>query len=73
MKEDEDDESKEDEPTKKSGRRRKQMTRKGMHTSVDRYDSEESDEIGEQEESNTSTETPINHVPVAMKTPSIAT
>ncbi|GJZ66898.1 hypothetical protein Tco_0630138, partial [Tanacetum coccineum] len=43
----------EDEPTNKSGRRRKQMARKGMHTSVDRYDSEESDEIGEQEESNT--------------------
>ncbi|GKA68185.1 hypothetical protein Tco_0768102 [Tanacetum coccineum] len=73
LKEDEDDESKEDEPTKKSGRRRKQMARKGMHTSVDRNDSEESDEIGEQEESNTGTETPINPVPVAMKTPSVAT
>ncbi|GJZ09262.1 hypothetical protein Tco_0543545 [Tanacetum coccineum] len=73
LKEDKDDESKEDEPTKKSGRRRKQMARKGMHTSVDRNDSEESDEIGEQEESNTGTETPINPVPVAMKTPSVAT
>ncbi|GJU07751.1 hypothetical protein Tco_1124181 [Tanacetum coccineum] len=60
-------------PTKKSGRRRKQMARKGMHTSVDRNDSEDSDEIGEQEESNTGTETPINPVPVAMKTPSVAT
>ncbi|GJS43352.1 hypothetical protein Tco_0568395 [Tanacetum coccineum] len=73
LKEEKDDESKEDEPTKKSGRRRKQMARKGMHTSVDKHDSEESDEIGEQEESNTGTETPINPVPVAMKTPSVAT
>ncbi|GJV35352.1 hypothetical protein Tco_1407829 [Tanacetum coccineum] len=73
LKEDKDDESKDDEPTKKSGRRRKQMARKGMHTSVDRNDSEESDEVGEQEESNTCTETPINPVPVAMKTPSVAT
>ncbi|GJR82160.1 hypothetical protein Tco_0152945 [Tanacetum coccineum] len=73
LKEDEDDESKEDEPTKKSGRRRKQMARKGMHTSVDENDSEDSDKVGEHEESNTGTETPINPVPVAMKTPSVAT
>ncbi|GJR72445.1 hypothetical protein Tco_0084810 [Tanacetum coccineum] len=37
LKEEKDDESKEDEPTKKSGRRRKQMARKGMHTSVDKH------------------------------------
>ncbi|GJT19491.1 hypothetical protein Tco_0878197 [Tanacetum coccineum] len=61
-----------DEPTKKSGRR-KQMARKGMHTSVDKNDSEDSDEVGEHEESTTGTETPINPVPVAMKTPSVAT
>ncbi|GKA38325.1 hypothetical protein Tco_0730876 [Tanacetum coccineum] len=73
LKEDKDDEAKDDESTKKSGKRRKQMARKGMHTSVDKNDSEDSDEVGEQEESTTGTETPINPVPVAMKTPSIAT
>ncbi|GJU77247.1 hypothetical protein Tco_1274317 [Tanacetum coccineum] len=73
LKEDKDDEAKDDEPTKKSGKRRKQMARKGMHTSVDKNDSEDSDEVGEQEESATGTETPINPVPVAMKTPSVAT
>ncbi|GJT42398.1 retrotransposon protein, putative, ty1-copia subclass [Tanacetum coccineum] len=40
LKEDKDDEAKDDEPTKKSGKRRKQMARKGMHTSVDKNDSE---------------------------------
>ncbi|GJW90447.1 hypothetical protein Tco_0168000 [Tanacetum coccineum] len=73
LKDDKDVEAKDDEPTKKSGRRRKQMARKGMHTSVDKNDSEDSDEVGEQEESTTGTETPINPVPVAMKTPSVAT
>ncbi|GJW05182.1 hypothetical protein Tco_1564038 [Tanacetum coccineum] len=53
--------------------RRKQMARKGMHTSVDKNDSEDSDKVGEQEETVTGTETPINPVPVAMKTPSVAT
>ncbi|GKG64893.1 hypothetical protein Tco_0665767, partial [Tanacetum coccineum] len=46
-------EDKDDEPTKKSGKRRKQVARKGMHTSVDKNDFEDSDEVGEQEESNT--------------------
>ncbi|GJW99995.1 hypothetical protein Tco_0183909 [Tanacetum coccineum] len=73
LKEDKDDEAKDDEPTKKSGKRRKQMARKGMHTSVDKNDSEDSDKVGEQEETVTGTETPINPVPVAMKTPSVAT
>ncbi|GJU60730.1 hypothetical protein Tco_1238496 [Tanacetum coccineum] len=73
LKEDKDDESKEDELTKKSGKRRKQMARKGMNTSVDENDSEDSDKVGKHEESNTGTETPINPVPVAMKTPSVAT
>ncbi|GJV39622.1 retrovirus-related pol polyprotein from transposon TNT 1-94 [Tanacetum coccineum] len=73
LKEDKDDEAKDDEPTKKSGKRRKQIARKGMHTSVDKNDSEESDKVDEQEETNTGTETPINPVPVAMKTPSVAT
>ncbi|GJV66080.1 RNA-directed DNA polymerase, eukaryota, reverse transcriptase zinc-binding domain protein [Tanacetum coccineum] len=52
LKDDKDDEAKDDEPTKKSGRR-KQMARKGMHTSVDKNDSEDSDDVGEQEESTT--------------------
>ncbi|GJZ52786.1 hypothetical protein Tco_0607671 [Tanacetum coccineum] len=73
LKEEKDDEAKDDEPTKKSGKRRKQMARKGMHTSVDKNDSEDSDKVGEQEETVTGTETPINPVPVAMKTPSVAT
>ncbi|GJX40857.1 hypothetical protein Tco_0255847 [Tanacetum coccineum] len=73
LKDDKDDEVKDDESTKKSGKRRKQMARKGMHTSVDKNDSEDSDEVSEQEESTTGTEIPINPVPVSMKTPSIAT
>ncbi|GJS81303.1 hypothetical protein Tco_0747844 [Tanacetum coccineum] len=66
-------EAKDDEPTKKSGKRRKQMARKGLHTSVDKNDSKDSDEVGEQEESITGTKTLINPVPVAMKTPCVAT
>ncbi|GJZ97829.1 hypothetical protein Tco_0670282 [Tanacetum coccineum] len=69
LKEDKDDEAKDDEPTKKSGKRRKQMARKGMHSSVDKTDSEDSDKVVEQEETATGTENPINPVPVAMKTP----
>ncbi|GJZ31656.1 hypothetical protein Tco_0576703, partial [Tanacetum coccineum] len=45
-----DDEAKDDEPTKKSGKRRKQMARKGLHKDLDKDDSEDSDEVGEQEE-----------------------
>ncbi|GKB87487.1 hypothetical protein Tco_0959759 [Tanacetum coccineum] len=66
-------EEKDDESTKKSGKRRKQMARKGMHTSVDENVSDDSDKVDEQEETNTGTETPLNPVPVAMKTPSVAT
>ncbi|GJS75682.1 hypothetical protein Tco_0725563 [Tanacetum coccineum] len=73
LKDDKDDEVKDDESTKKSGKRRKQMARKGMHTSVDKNDSKDSNEVSEQEESTTGTEIPINLVPVSMKTPSIAT
>ncbi|GJV19659.1 hypothetical protein Tco_1368679 [Tanacetum coccineum] len=73
MKEDEDVKPKDDELTKKFGKRRKQIARKGLHTSVDKDDSEDSDEVDEQEESVTGTKTLINHVPVSMKTPSIAT
>ncbi|GKD44151.1 hypothetical protein Tco_1268796 [Tanacetum coccineum] len=45
------DEAKDDEPTKKSGKRRKRMARKGLHKDLDKDDSEDSDEVGEQEES----------------------
>ncbi|GJR23418.1 hypothetical protein Tco_0971945 [Tanacetum coccineum] len=65
--EEKDDEAKDDESTKKSGKRRKQMARKGMNTNVGENDSEDSVKVGEHEESNTGTETPINPVPVAMK------
>ncbi|GJY62568.1 hypothetical protein Tco_0463225 [Tanacetum coccineum] len=51
LKDDEDVEAKDDEPTKKSGKRRKQMARKGLHTSVDKDDSEGSDEDSEQDDS----------------------
>ncbi|GJX05775.1 hypothetical protein Tco_0193707 [Tanacetum coccineum] len=49
------------------------MARKGLHTSIDKDDSEGLDEDSEQDDSVTGTKTPINPVPVAMKTPSIAT
>ncbi|GJR23741.1 hypothetical protein Tco_0972268 [Tanacetum coccineum] len=70
---DEDDEVKDVEPTKKSGKRRKQMARKGLHTDLDKDDSEGSDEVSEQDDSVSGTKIPINPVPVAMKSPSIAT
>ncbi|GKB37133.1 hypothetical protein Tco_0882075 [Tanacetum coccineum] len=46
-----DAESKDDEPTKNSGKRRKQMARRGLHTDLDKDDSEDSDEVGKEEES----------------------
>ncbi|GJS35616.1 hypothetical protein Tco_0533998 [Tanacetum coccineum] len=67
------DEAKDAEPTKKSGKRRKQMARKGLHTDLDKNDSEDSDEVSEQDDSVSGTKIPINPVPVAMKSPSIAT
>ncbi|GJX36071.1 hypothetical protein Tco_0247628 [Tanacetum coccineum] len=67
------DEAKDDEPTKKTGKRRKHMARKGLHTDLDKDDSEDSDEASEQDDSASDTKIPINLVPVAMKSPSIAT
>ncbi|GJZ34301.1 hypothetical protein Tco_0580118 [Tanacetum coccineum] len=46
-----DDEAKDAEPAKKSGKRRKQMARKGLHTDLDKDDSEGSDEVSEQDDS----------------------
>ncbi|GJV88319.1 hypothetical protein Tco_1532257 [Tanacetum coccineum] len=68
-----DDEAKDAEPTKKFRKRRKHMARKRLHIDLDEDDSEGSDDVDKQEESVTGTKTPINPVPVAMKTPSIAT
>ncbi|GJW56701.1 reverse transcriptase domain-containing protein [Tanacetum coccineum] len=68
-----DEDVKDVEPTKKSGKRRKQMARKGLHTDLDKDDSEDSDEVSEQDDSVSGTKIPINPVPVAMKSPSIAT
>ncbi|GKD55916.1 hypothetical protein Tco_1289303 [Tanacetum coccineum] len=45
-----DDEAKDDEPTKKSGKRRKQMARRGLHTDIDKDDSEGSDKLMTQED-----------------------
>ncbi|GKF75809.1 hypothetical protein Tco_0225253, partial [Tanacetum coccineum] len=50
LKEEKDDEAKDVKPTKMSGKRRKQMARKGVHTSIDLDDSEDSDKVDEQEE-----------------------
>ncbi|GJU18397.1 hypothetical protein Tco_1146363 [Tanacetum coccineum] len=62
-----DDEAKDDEPTKKSGKRRKQMARKGLHTNIDKDDPEGSDEVSERRVVHQVTK--LNyHVPVAMKT-----
>ncbi|GKB04525.1 hypothetical protein Tco_0832668 [Tanacetum coccineum] len=49
------------------------MARKGLHTDLDKNDSEDSDEASEQDDSASGTKIPINPVPVAMKSPSIAT
>ncbi|GJY20892.1 hypothetical protein Tco_0393458 [Tanacetum coccineum] len=47
LKEDKDDEAKDDEPTKKLTKRRKQIARKGMHTSVDENVSDDSDKVSD--------------------------
>ncbi|GJY15613.1 putative ribonuclease H-like domain-containing protein [Tanacetum coccineum] len=65
------DEAKDVEPAKKSGKRRKQMARKGLHTDLDKDDSEGSDEVSKQDDSISGTKIPINPVPVAMKITSI--
>ncbi|GJY24335.1 hypothetical protein Tco_0397993 [Tanacetum coccineum] len=57
---------------KKTGKRRKQIARKGLHTDMDKDDSEDSDEASKKDDSTSGTKIPINPVPVAMKSPSIA-
>ncbi|GKG36971.1 hypothetical protein Tco_0447144, partial [Tanacetum coccineum] len=45
-----DDEAKDAEPAKKYRKRRKQMARKGLHTDLDKDDSEGSDEVSKQDD-----------------------
>ncbi|GJR33497.1 putative reverse transcriptase domain-containing protein [Tanacetum coccineum] len=66
------EESKDDEPTKKTGKRRKQIARKGLHTDLDKDDSEDSNEANEKDDYTSGTKIPINPIPVAIKSPSIA-
>ncbi|GJU05419.1 hypothetical protein Tco_1121849 [Tanacetum coccineum] len=51
------------------GKRRKQIARKGLHTAKDEA---EKDEASEEDDSSSGINVPINHVPVAVKSPSIA-
>ncbi|GKB63176.1 hypothetical protein Tco_0919362 [Tanacetum coccineum] len=56
---------------KKTGKRRKQIARKGFHTDHNKDGSEDLDEVNEKDDSTSSTKIPINPVPVATKiTPS---
>ncbi|GKD14959.1 hypothetical protein Tco_1199366 [Tanacetum coccineum] len=57
---------KEKEPVKKMGKRRKQIARKGLHTAKDEA---EKNEASEEDDSSSGTNVPINHVPVAVKSP----
>ncbi|GKC16176.1 ribonuclease H-like domain-containing protein, partial [Tanacetum coccineum] len=66
------EEDKDDKPTKKTGKRRKQIARKGFHTHLDKDESEDSDEANEKDDSTLGTKIPINPVPVATKSPGIA-
>ncbi|GJZ45010.1 hypothetical protein Tco_0592606, partial [Tanacetum coccineum] len=66
------EEDKDDKPTKKTGKRRKQIARKGLDTDLDKDDSEDSDEASEKDDSTSGIKIPINPVPVAIKSPSIA-
>ncbi|GJS08296.1 hypothetical protein Tco_0365092 [Tanacetum coccineum] len=64
------DEAKGDESTKKAGKRRKQIARKGLHS--DKTDEDEF-EASKDDDPILGTDIPIHPVPVAIKPPSIAT
>ncbi|GJW46247.1 hypothetical protein Tco_0077893 [Tanacetum coccineum] len=49
-----------------------EIARKGLHTDLDKDDYEDSDEASEKDDSTSRIKIPINHVPVAIKSPSIA-
>ncbi|GJV67901.1 hypothetical protein Tco_1483410 [Tanacetum coccineum] len=55
------EEDKDDKPTKKTGKRRKQIARKGLHTHLDKDNSEDSDKASGKDDS-TSVQNPINNV-----------
>ncbi|GJX34212.1 hypothetical protein Tco_0245769 [Tanacetum coccineum] len=65
------EEDKDDKPTKKTRKRRKQIARKGLHTDLDKDDSEDSYEASKKDDSTSGAKIPINHVPIAIKSPSI--
>ncbi|GKF03120.1 hypothetical protein Tco_0030043, partial [Tanacetum coccineum] len=67
------DEAKAEESTKKSGKTRKQIARKGLHFEKTDEDESEKDDASEKVESTSGTNVLINHVPIATKPPSIAT
>ncbi|GKA99613.1 hypothetical protein Tco_0827607 [Tanacetum coccineum] len=64
--------AKEKEPIKKIGKRRKQITRKGLHSEKTDEDETENDEASEKDNPTSGTNVPINPVLVATKPPSIA-
>ncbi|GJZ59117.1 hypothetical protein Tco_0614933 [Tanacetum coccineum] len=64
------DEAKDDESTKKTGKRRKQIARKGLHS--EKTDEDES-EASKDADPISGINIPVNLVPVAIKPPSIAT
>ncbi|GKE23012.1 hypothetical protein Tco_1434524, partial [Tanacetum coccineum] len=64
------DEAKDDESTKKTGKRRKQIARKGLHS--DKTDEDES-EASKDVNPISGTNIPINPILMAIKPPSIAT
>ncbi|GJT09623.1 putative reverse transcriptase domain-containing protein [Tanacetum coccineum] len=66
------EEDKDEKPTKKTGKRRKQIARKGFHTHLDKDESKDSDEANEKDDSTSGTKIPINHVLVATKSLGIA-
>ncbi|GKE49398.1 hypothetical protein Tco_1480656, partial [Tanacetum coccineum] len=66
------DEVKDDELTKKTGKRRKQIARKGLHSEKTNEDESKKDEENEKDNSTSGTNVHINPVPVATKPPSIS-
>ncbi|GJU22953.1 ribonuclease H-like domain-containing protein [Tanacetum coccineum] len=65
-------EEEKDDSQQRTGKRRKQIARKGLHTDLDKDDSKDSDKASKKDDSTSGTKIPINHVHVAIKSPSIA-
>ncbi|GJW26384.1 hypothetical protein Tco_0040195 [Tanacetum coccineum] len=63
------DEAKDESQQEVLERGEKRLARKGLHTDIDKDDSEDLDEVSEQDDSVSGTKIPINPVPVAMKSP----